>query len=214
MPLAVGSIGSIYGQNLSDGTDSVTTFPLPVKLSGSSLTLNGIAAPLFYTSAGQINFFVPWELEGQTSATIRLATGTGVAEVAGVPIVAESPGVFLADAAGNAVATHLNFQLIGAASPAVAGEQIVLFATGLGSVSNTPGDSDPAPSNPLARDEIMPTVTISGAPAQVTFAGLTPGMTGLYQINVAVPSGLPSGPAKLAISVGSVVSATAMIQLQ
>jgi adhesin/invasin len=35
------------------------------------------------------------------------------------------------------------------------------------------------------------TATIGGASAFVNFAGLTPGYTGLYQVNVVVPNGLP-----------------------
>jgi len=38
---------------------------------------------------------------------------------------------------------------------------------------------------------VMPTVTFGGAPATVTFAGLTE--AGLYQINVTVPASTPAG---------------------
>jgi len=45
------------------------------------------------------------------------------------------------------------------------------------------------------------------------FAGLAPGLAGLYQINAIVPSGVPSGPVPVTVAVGSLVSATATLQL-
>jgi uncharacterized protein (TIGR03437 family) len=36
-------------------------------------------------------------------------------------------------------------------------------------------------------------MTIGGAPATVNYDGLTPGLVGVYQFNVVVPSGISSG---------------------
>ena len=38
-----------------------------------------------------------------------------------------------------------------------------------------------------------PTLTLNGSSVPVLFAGLTPGLVGLYQINMQVPAGLPWG---------------------
>jgi uracil-DNA glycosylase len=43
-----------------------------------------------------------------------------------------------------------------------------------------------APISPLANTANPATVTIGGKPARVLFAGLTPGYTALYQVNVVV----------------------------
>ena len=53
---------------------------------------------------------------------------------------------------------------------------------------------------PLANVLNVPTVMLNGSLASVSFAGLTPGAFGLYQINFQVPKGTPSGDQKLEIS--------------
>jgi uncharacterized protein (TIGR03437 family) len=213
MPLGVGSIGTLFGQNLGSQTATATSLPLPLSLGGASVTINGIPAPLFYVSPGQINFFVPYELAGQTTATIAVSTSAGVVEVTGVPIAPQSPAIFLLDAAGDAAALHLDGTVVSTTSPASAGEALEIFATGLGPVSNTPADGTAPPSGTLAVDQLITAVTIGGVNAQVLFAGLAPGFVGLYQLNVVVPSGLPAGPATITISEGSLPGNSAVIQL-
>jgi len=108
-PLTPGSFSTIFGQNLAR-TATATIYPPPLTLGGTSVTINGVPAPLFYAGSGQINFFVPYELAGQTNATIVVSSAAGVAEVAGILIAPESPGLYLEDAAGHASAVHLNGQ--------------------------------------------------------------------------------------------------------
>jgi trimeric autotransporter adhesin len=213
-PLGVGSIATIFGLNLASHHVTATAFPLPLSLGGLAVTINGVPAPLFYASSTQINFFVPYELAGETTAAILVSTAVGVAAVTGVPITPESPGVFLTDAAGDAAVTHLNGQPVNAAAPAAAGEIVQIFATGLGPVSNAPTDDAAAPTKPLAMDQITPAVTIGGVNAKVVFAGLAPTFSGLNQIDVVVPAGLPSGPATVIIMVGPLASNTAVVQVQ
>jgi uncharacterized protein (TIGR03437 family) len=49
-------------------------------------------------------------------------------------------------------------------------------------------------------------VTIGGLPSVVSFAGLAPTFAGLYQINVQVPSGLPSKSAQVIVQMNGVQS--------
>ncbi|MDE3165326.1 MAG: hypothetical protein KGN36_05930, partial [Acidobacteriota bacterium] len=75
---------------------------------------------------------------------------------------------------------------------------------GLGPLDLQPatGQATP-PTTPLANTTTSPTVTIGSAPAQVFFSGLTPGSIGLYQVNVLVPSGAPTGNQSLTLSIGN-----------
>ena len=57
------------------------------------------------------------------------------------------------------------------------------------------------------RSTTTPTVLIGGKPAQVVFAGLTPSFVGVYQVNVAVPVGTPTGNAvSLQLSLGGITT--------
>ena len=48
----------------------------------------------------------------------------------------------------------------------------------------------------------------------VLFAGLTPSLVGLYQINLQVPAGLPSGNFELVVSQTGVVSNTTVLPVK
>ncbi len=58
---AGGMIGSLFGTNLSGSTAAAQALPLTAILGGTSVMVNGIAAPLLSVSPGQINFLFPWE---------------------------------------------------------------------------------------------------------------------------------------------------------
>ncbi|HKW98343.1 MAG TPA: hypothetical protein VJN43_11475 [Bryobacteraceae bacterium] len=103
-----------------------------------------------------------------------------------------------------AIATHADGTLITTNTPAKAGEQIVLYAFGLGT-TNPPvpaGQAATAPtptSVPFSisfdprQNALASRPPVGGAPAaSPLFAGLTTGYAGLYQINVTVPR-LPAG---------------------
>src|SRR5262249_5455107 len=93
--------------------------------------------------------------------------------------------------------------------PAKTGEALETYGTGLGATVPPIPAGLPAPSNPPATVRTAPTVTIDRVEAKVTFAGLTPGLGGVYQINIIVPTGLGSGQHAVTIKSGenTVVSA-------
>jgi uncharacterized protein (TIGR03437 family) len=49
-------------------------------------------------------------------------------------------------------------------------------------------------------------VYVAGAPARVSYAGLAPGFAGLYQVNVQIPAGTPSGVQSLQLVAGGASS--------
>src|SRR5437867_12332880 len=90
--LAPGSEAVVYGQNLAGEIRIATQAPLPLFLGGPSLYLNGMAAPLLFVSPTQINFQIPWELAGLTSATIVAIVDAVVSNVREVGLGAVAHG--------------------------------------------------------------------------------------------------------------------------
>ncbi|MCX6632896.1 MAG: CotH kinase family protein [Candidatus Solibacter sp.] len=219
-PIAPGSYVSLYGSGFTSSTLSAPSTPFPATLGGVSVFVNGFAAPIQFVSPNQVNIVVPWELgmgNGSAPFTVMVNGPTAKGTRAGSPVNGTfsnsitsavgpySPGVFnVAQADGTLVIYK----------PAKAGDTIVIFANGLGPVTNQPASGAVSPSEPLARGQQRPVVTIGGLPARVEFAGLAPTYVGAYQVNVVVPSGLSSGSAALVITAGGISSPAFSLAIQ
>src|ERR1019366_10067738 len=92
--VAAGSVASVFGSNLSFGLGFVDTVPLPTSLAGSSFQIGNQAAPLFYTSSSQLNLQIPWELAGQTQASVTATVGAVGSTPQTVNIAPFAPGIF------------------------------------------------------------------------------------------------------------------------
>jgi len=218
-PVAAGSIAGVFGTNLAIGqANSMLPTPLPTTLAQGSVTIGGVAAPLYFAMPGQVNLQIPWELTGQTQASI-VSTVNGVSSSAQiVPLAAFAPGIFSMNASGSgqgAVLIAPTATLAAAGSPVSRGAYVSIFCTGLGAVSNQPVTGTAAPASPLSLTLTTPTVTIGGVPAIVSYSGLAPDFAGLYQVNAIVPSGVsPGNTVPVVISIGNVASNTVTIAVQ
>jgi uncharacterized protein (TIGR03437 family) len=177
-----GSAASIFGTFPGIATSTADGSTLPYSLDGISVLIDGVRAPLYFVSASQINFQVPWKVVDQ-NATINVTNGVWNLTFTN-SVLASWPGLF------SLILHSADYSLVTSESPAVDGEVVLIYATGLGPVSNTPVDGTPAPDAPLAVTKNPPTVAIDGQAASVLWSGLAPGFVGLYQINVRVPMGL------------------------
>jgi uncharacterized protein (TIGR03437 family) len=217
-PVVAGSIASIFGSNLAVGEGAASGTPLPATLAQSSIKIGGVAAPMYFATSGQVNIQVPWEVAGQTVPPIIATVNGATSYPEGVNMANYAPGIFTMDASGSgqgAILVGTTAQVASPTSPAARGGYISIYCTGLGAVTNTPLTGSPAVANPLSVSVITPTVTVDGAPAQVTFSGLAPGFAGLYQVNAIVPLNVPPGNAiPVAISFGTVLSNTVTIAVQ
>jgi uncharacterized protein (TIGR03437 family) len=200
-PLAPGTIVQIYGTGLAPTGTVASTIPLPKSMTGTSLIIGGISAPLYYVGPYQINAQIPFELDpnGQYQV-IANANGSFTAPVT-IQLAPVTPG-FAAYSDGALIAEHgADGSLITDASPAQPGEYVVGYLAGLGDTTvpvNTGGAAPPYPG--LAWAGVPPTLTLSGASVPVQFAGLVPGLVGLYQLNFQVPLDQPDGPVTLVLT--------------
>ena len=187
------AIGAMFGTRLATQTGFASAIPLPTSVSGTSVLVNGIASPLFFVSAGQINYQINKELAPGAIASVVTVAGDGAVSQGQIQILTEAPGIFTANANGNggpaAVWTMdgINFFPVsnpdGSPRPLPAGAFVVLFGTG---IRNTPA-SNPMDGNGVAESL---RVNLGGVIATPAFAGPQGALVGLDQINVQIPAGL------------------------
>jgi uncharacterized protein (TIGR03437 family) len=192
--IAPGMIVAISGANFATSVQSASTMPLPTVLGNTSITFNGVAAPLFSVSASQIYAQAPFNLPAGV-ASIQVSQGSALSAAQTVNVAAASPGIFIVDQVSSAAAVlhAADYSLVTSSSPARPGEYLLIYCTGLGAVGTSVASGAMAPSVPPDSTVQPPTVSIANLSANVTFAGLAPGFVGLYQINVQAPAGLPTG---------------------
>ena len=216
-PLPPGGMVSVFGGNMATSSGGASTVPLPLTLGGASVSIGGISAPLFYSSGGQINAQIPFELPVNSRPQVVVSQGGALTVPEGITVAPTAPGIFAKNQQGSGQGAILNAQyvLVDASAPAAAGDVVQVFATGLGATNPAVASGAAAPgAPPLAQVVATVTATIGGQPAQVQFAGLAPTFVGLYQVNVQIPSGLPPGPAALVLTAGPTTSNTVTLMLK
>jgi uncharacterized protein (TIGR03437 family) len=187
---AAGSLGSIYGSNFGVA-------------SNTSVYINGYEAPVIAASPQQVNVQVPWEAAG--SATVAVIVNGVTGGVTTGSVLPQAPGVLFG--ATYTTVHYASGALVSTTDPAVAGERLIVYCTGLGPVSGPMTTGQPASSTSLQPTTQTVTVTIDGVAATVEFAGLAPGFLGLYQVNLVVPSRSNAGPqSSMIIRVGGASS--------
>jgi len=200
-PIAPGEFITIFGTGLPLRSSVVP--PFPTNLTGVQLLMNNKAVPLYLITAFQVFAVVPFNITGPTATIVLDNNGTRSNTIT-VPVAATAPGIatVLQSGIGLGAIQHANGTPISATSPALRGETIVIYATGLGQVTPSVADGFPAPGGPnLAKTNSVLTVYVNGvcgnAPncdaSNIGYQGLTPTYAGLYQINLTIPLNTPPG---------------------
>lgn len=196
IPIAPGELITIYGLNLASGTAAPGGLPLPQNLGGAQVLLGAQSLPILYTSSGQLNVQVPYNVPLNTQYQLSVVNGNAVSVPQQLVVAAAQPGIFTVNQAGTGQGDVLKSDgvtLAQAGTPANVGEVVVIYCTGLGAVS--PAVTEGVPPTGAASTVNPVTVNIGGIAVTPSYAGVTPGFPGLYQINVAVPSGVQTGNA-------------------
>jgi uncharacterized protein (TIGR03437 family) len=193
-PVAPGELVSIFGVGLGPvhGAGAGLVGGLFSKtLKDTTVTFDGIAAPLLFTQAGQINAIVPFAVSGKASTQIIISFAGSASARLELPVAVSRPGIFLVGGGSPTRGLILNQDgtLNSLTNPAPKKSIIVFYAVGAGIMN--PGQADGAitslsPPWPAPQQRVA--VTIGGVPARIDYAGAAPGLVaGVLQINVEVP---------------------------
>jgi uncharacterized protein (TIGR03437 family) len=218
--VAPGSLISIFGSGFASSAQTAQAGVVwPTQLGTTTVLVNGTPIPLFYVNPNQIDAQLPVNL-APGSAQLTVEAGGASSAAASFTVSAGAPGVFTYgplravayDFSSNPNGVLVGPSVPGLSSPALPGDQLVVYLTGGGAVSTTSGTwaTDTLAPSGLSRVSAPYSVSIGGLPASVAYYGLTAGFIGLYQLNVQVPA-LPPGDQTLVITENGVPSASTLI---
>jgi trimeric autotransporter adhesin len=221
--ISPGEIVTIYGIGLGPASLSVFpgTSPLPTSLpatgAATSVTVDGVSAPLIYTSATQVSCIVPYAAAAKSGSNVDIVVTYNAVDSTAlqVAVVDAQPGVFTVDSSGIGQGAILNYNsttgdytVNGSANAAAKGSIIVIYMTGYGQ-TNPVGDETQLIAGTVV-PVVVPTVTIGGQSAAVQ-AAQAPlnSVAGLLQINATVPATVTAGnTVPVIVSVGTTPSQT------
>lgn len=169
--------------------------PLPYTLSGLSISVNGIPAPIYWLSNSngvqQVTFQTPCEAAAG-AATVAVTTGSGTASqatttVPGVQVLAAQPGIFTsAGPNGTTLGTVIRSDgsYVSPSNFAQRGETDYLVATGLGlptdSTGKPPTTGSAGNGQTIPLNQVLVGVNNNGMP--VVSVQYVPGAIGVYYI--------------------------------
>jgi uncharacterized protein (TIGR03437 family) len=210
--IAPGSWIEIYGDNLFSGPAtqwSLSQFNnnvAPTSLGNVSVSVGGAAAYIDFVSPGQVNALVP-STAPIGATTISLTNSNGKTDDYPVYVTATQPG-FLAPSAFSingkqyvgALFSDQTFALPSNAisgvpsRPAQPGDVLTIYGVGFGTVTGgfTAGTIVTAANSLTTPIQVF----FGNTQAVVSYSGLAPSYTGLYQFNVTVPAGLAANSAE------------------
>jgi uncharacterized protein (TIGR03437 family) len=195
--ISPGDFITLYnGVNLASGNVFAPPGAFPTTLGGVTVLIDGIAAPLYYVTPTQISALVPYAVGTYPIASIQVKNSSGASNIATTYVHQTTPGAFTNPSGGIGIAAMLDFPasggyfIVGAKQPAQPGDYVAMYLTGLGNPFPPNGDGALGGTTCVSGSCLVNDVAIDiqgldvGTP---TFAGLAPGLAGLYQVNFQIP---------------------------
>lgn len=216
--LSPGEIIYLGGTNIGPATGvsfSLTASgAVPASLGGVQVVFDGLPAPMIYASSGQVNAIVPFEVAGRLSTNVVVSYNGVQSNTLVMQVAATAPGIFTVNLAGTGQGAILNQNnsVNAPSNPAAKGSVVQVFGTGEGQES-PPGVTGGVNGSTLRLPLQQPvTATVGGVPATVQYAGSAPGLiAGVFQVNVVIPPGAPSGSLPIVIAFGTSSSTQANV---
>jgi uncharacterized protein (TIGR03437 family) len=196
--VSAGELLTLFGNHFGDTSVTTPAFnadgSIASALKGTQVFFDGVAAPLLYTTNGQLGAIVPFQVTGQATTAVQVSIEGNLSQKVNLSIVAAVPGLFTSDQSGFGQGAILNqdYSINSAAQPAAPGSIVMLYGTGAGPV--TPGDIDGAIATEVSELKSDVKVWIGGVAAEVLYAGSAPSLVeGVFQVNVKIPASAPVG---------------------
>jgi uncharacterized protein (TIGR03437 family) len=176
---SAGALATIEGRWLTDGSTASDASGQSSELAGTRVWADGAAVPILSASASELSIVCPEAVAGSEMQLV-VQTGHGMAGPLQTVVRSATPGIFSLDGSGagqglillpgtgsNSLAMVRNPQVAG--QPAMPGDQVVVYATGIDRLAN---------------------VSVQIGEVQVTPASITAvtNRPGLYQIAITVPA--------------------------
>ncbi|MDE3165934.1 MAG: SBBP repeat-containing protein [Acidobacteriota bacterium] len=199
--VAPGEFVSLYGTQLgpSPGAGAILdgSGRIASQLAGVQVLFDGIAAPLLYAGAGQINALVPYGIAGSAGVSVQVTTGGGNSAATELYVRSAQPEVF--HIGGAALALNQDGSINSSGNPAAPGSVVTVFASGAGLLNWRPADGTIASGTVGA--PIQPVAVLAGNRSlEVLYAGIAPGLVvNTLQVNFRLPQQSSSGPFQLMI---------------
>jgi len=195
--VSAAEVFSIYGLNLGPATGVSSQLNsqglVPTTVAGVEVLIDGVAAPLLYVSATQINAVAPVELSLDSIVDMNLTVNGTALPAFRMAVDSQPPEVFPA-------AMNQDGTVNSAANPAKAGSFVTVWADNAGTFSTVDGQVASGAQTTYCACTILDQPLVSGAllppdsQVNVSYAGAAPGLVnGITQINFQIPpySGAP-----------------------
>ncbi len=194
-PLAPASLATAFGKNF------------PASPAVTIEDISGVASPatILYSSSSQINFEVPPGVEaGLATLTI---SGTGTSNTAQIVLAPAEPTLFTLNSGGLAAAYVTRANPAGATYEPVFTEQNGVITPAPINVGTASGQAYLVLFGTGIRNAGLATVVIDHEYYTASYAGPQPGVPGLDQVNIALPSSLAgAGYTSLYVILGNLTS--------
>lgn len=239
--LAIGGIAAIKGEQFTlKDQASASALPLPLELADARVFVNDKPAPIYFTSYGQVNFQIPYDVTPSPgTGTVRVDRGTTRGNTVTAIFVPALPKLLRLQlrAAGVSmpesrdffgIAVHQDGSIslprefgIPNSRPSKPGEALTIYGLGFGRTEPAVVAGVAAPTSPLAqvasstkRVFFGALALVTGVPQDALYVGLTPGLVGLYQVNVVVPENSPKGDVPIRVQLDTTASEYALIAVE
>lgn len=211
--VAPGQVTVLYGEKLGPAALATleidgATGRVATQVAGMRVLFDEFPAPVIYTSANQVSVVAPYGIAGRRMVSIQVEYQGRKSNAIAMAVSLTNPAIFSQNLTGSGPGAILNQDntLNTAANPAAKGSVIQVYATGDGPTL-PPGVDGPVNTTSFPKPTFAVSATIDGQNAAVPYSGAAPSaISGLFQVNLTVPTGVRSGAVPVQIRVGTVTS--------